>query len=79
VTAYINSLLSDAGLNKEFMDKQLLFVATQHADMGNKLGAIKEFNRITKRVDDAPSGPTIYIVDEVKLQKIRDMKKRIAK
>lgn len=60
------------------MDKQLLFIVTQHADMGNKLGAIKEFNRITKRVEDNP-GTTIkvYVADEAKIQKFRAMKKSI--
>lgn len=76
----INELLSDAGLNKEFMDKQLLYVATQHADMTNKMSAIKEFNRITKRVEDNP-GTTIkvYVVDEVKQKKFQEMKEKLSK
>lgn len=62
------------------MDKQLLFIATQHADMGNKLGAIKEFNRITKRVEDNP-GTTIkvYVADPVKQKRFQEMKEKLSK
>ena len=48
----INELLKEAGLSNEFIDKQLLFLVTQHADFGNKLGAIKEYNKLKKRVDN---------------------------
>lgn len=73
----INELLSDAGLNKEFMDKQLLFVATQNADFTNKMWAIKEYNRITKRVDDSPKMWDVIIVDASKLRNLKELKERI--
>ena len=59
----INELLEEQGLNDEFIDKQLLFLATQHADFGNKLGAIKEYNklkqRITEKIDHTSKGERI--------------------
>jgi hypothetical protein len=51
----INELLEEGGLNDQFIDKQLLFLATQHADFGAKIAAIKEYNqlktRITKKIE----------------------------
>lgn len=55
VAERINQLLDEAGLNNSHVDKQLLFLITQHADFTSKLGAIKEYNklkaRITEKVD----------------------------
>ena len=48
----INEILEEQGLNDEFIDKQLLFLITQHADFGNKLGAIKEYNKLKQRIVD---------------------------
>jgi hypothetical protein len=52
VCARINELLEEGGLNNEFVDKQLLFLVTQHADFTNKLGAIKEYNKLKQRITD---------------------------
>lgn len=38
--SYINSLLEQEGLNDLFVDKQLLFLMSQHSDLGVKLNAI---------------------------------------
>lgn len=55
VCTRINELLDESGLNDQFVDKQLLFLITQHDEKGSKLGAIKEYNalkqRITKKLD----------------------------
>jgi len=60
----INELLEKEGLNIPFVDKQLKFLITQHADFGTKLGAIREYNkiqkRITKKVDVTSGGKPIY-------------------
>jgi len=48
----INELLTDKGLNDQFVDKQLLFVITQHADFGSKVNAIKEYNKLKQRIID---------------------------
>lgn len=48
----INELLNEQGLCNEFIDKQLLFLVTQHADFTNKLGAIREYNKLKKRVEN---------------------------
>lgn len=48
----INELLDAAGLNDVFVDKQLLFLLTQHADFGNKMAAIREYNKLKQRVID---------------------------
>lgn len=46
----INQLLEAGGLNDQFVDKQLTFLVTQHADFKSKLGAIREYNKLKKRV-----------------------------
>lgn len=46
----INQLLEEGGLNDQFVDKQLTFLVTQHADFKSKLGAIREYNKLKKRV-----------------------------
>lgn len=48
----INELLEEGGLNDEFVDKQLVFLLTQHDDKGSKLGAIREYNKLKQRVAD---------------------------
>lgn len=52
VMAYLNSLLEIGGLSDEFIDKQLLFTATQNADLSAKMQAIKEYNKLKSRVQD---------------------------
>ncbi len=47
----INELLSDEGLNDQFVDKQLLFLITQHDDKGAKTKAISEYNKLKKRIE----------------------------
>lgn len=51
ILAYINELLDLNGLNDSFVDKQLTFVITQNADMGSKVAAIREYNKLKKRID----------------------------
>lgn len=46
----INNLLEEQGLNDQFVDKQLLFLLTQHSDFGAKIGAIKEYNKLKQRI-----------------------------
>ena len=48
----INTLLEEQWLNDQFIDKQLLFVISQQADLSNKLQAIKEYNKLKQRVID---------------------------
>lgn len=51
----INELLDDQGLNDAFVDKQILFLVSQNAELWTKLSAIKEYNalknRITKKLE----------------------------
>lgn len=53
IIARINELLQDWGFNDVHVDKELSFLITQHADFGTKLWAIREYNKLKKRVDDA--------------------------
>ncbi len=59
----INELIEEGGLNDSFVDKQLKFLITQHADFKSKLGAISEYNkmkqRIVKKVDLTSGGKPI--------------------
>lgn len=48
----INGLLEAGGLNDMFVDKQLGFLITQHSDFSNKLGAIREYNKLKQRIID---------------------------
>ncbi len=50
ILLYINKLLEDKGLNDGFVDKQLLFLINQHADLKSKLGGIKEYNQLKQRI-----------------------------
>jgi len=46
----INELLEEGGMNDVFIDKQLKFLITQHSDFTNKLGAIREYNKLKQRI-----------------------------
>lgn len=46
----INELLDSNGLNDAFVDKQLLFLVQQHEDKGSKIAAIREYNKLKKRI-----------------------------
>ncbi|WP_441001298.1 terminase small subunit [Fodinibius sp. SL11] len=46
----INELLDEAGLNDNFVDKQMLFMITQNADYAQKMAAIREYNKVKGRI-----------------------------
>ena len=48
----INQLLEEGGLNDQFVDKQLTFMITQHADFGSKMAAIREYNKLKARITE---------------------------
>lgn len=48
----INKLLDNEGLNDSFVDKQLLLVITQNADLSSKVQAIKEYNKLKQRIEE---------------------------
>ncbi len=50
ILAYINEIMSKTGFNDAHADKQLSFLMTQNAEMGVKLGAIREFNALRQRI-----------------------------
>lgn len=50
VIGRINEILEETGMNDVHIDKQLSFLITQHADFTNKLGAIKEYNKLRQRI-----------------------------
>ena len=52
ILACINEQLDEAGLNDNFVDKQLLFALTQNADMSSKVKAIGEYNKLRQRIID---------------------------
>lgn len=58
---YVNSLLELRGLNDPFVDKQLEFLVTQHADFKSKLGAIHEYNQLKKRVTEVQGNKVLVI------------------
>ena len=50
ILAYINDIMTEIGFNELHADKQLGFLMTQNAEMGVKLGAIREFNALKQRI-----------------------------
>lgn len=73
ICRYINDLLDEAGLNDQFVDKELLHVITQKVSYQAKMRAIQEYNklrdRITQRHDitsggEPVDGLTFEIVDK---------------
>ncbi len=50
ITRYIDKLLDLGGLNDNRVDKELLFLIEQNANLHIKLGAIKEYNSLRKRI-----------------------------
>ncbi len=61
ILGYINQILEMRGLNDTFVDKQLEFLITQHADFKSKLGGIHEYNQLKRRVD-AGGNKTLVLV-----------------
>lgn len=45
----IDELNEESGLNNAYVDKQLYFLITQHADLGVKLRAVQEYNKLRAR------------------------------
>jgi len=65
----INILLEEQGLNDAFVDKQLLFVISQHDDLTNKMSAVKEYNKLKQRITDKISlewNPFSKILEEIR-------------
>jgi len=48
----INELLELATLNDSVVDKQLAFLIEQNADFNAKMGAIREYNKLKKRIQE---------------------------
>lgn len=76
VAERINEILEEQGLNDNFVDKQLKFLITQHAEFGSKLGAIKEYNklkqRITEKIDHTTKGKPIPLLGGITQVKQED-------
>ena len=62
---HIRSLMELGGLSNERVDKELLFLIEQNAELGNKLGAIKEFNKVNGRIIDKGEVDTTMTVNIV--------------
>lgn len=46
----INFLLEEGGFNDSHIDKQLLFIINQHADLSSKVAGIREYNKLKQRI-----------------------------
>jgi len=73
----IRLLLDKQGFTDENADANHLYIINQFEDLPSKMRAIEQYNKLKRRIEDVPQGPTIYIVDHVKLQKIKDLQARI--
>jgi hypothetical protein len=56
ILARVNKYMDEFIMNNVTVDRQLGFLIEQHADFGSKLGAIREFNKLRKRISEAPAG-----------------------
>ena len=52
IIARINALLEEGGFNDVNVDKQHLFLVNQFSDLKTKLGAIREYNELKKRINN---------------------------
>ena len=52
IASYITDQLDAAGLNNNFVDKQLLFVIAQHSDLHAKMKAIEQYNKLRQRITE---------------------------
>ena len=65
----VNELLKTEGFTDENVDKQHLFLINQYGDLKTKLGAIKEFNTLKKRIDS----PTFNItLPDILLEQMKE-------
>lgn len=61
ILAYIRNLYETVDLNDTIVDNELAFLIKQNADFGSKLGGIKEYNLLKKRVKDKETMQTLKI------------------
>lgn len=73
----IHDLLDKAGWNDDTVDSALLYVILQMDELPSKVAAIREYNKLKKRTDDAPKGTTILIADEKKIKDFYELKERL--
>lgn len=66
VLYYIDKLLESDTMNDQFADKQIRFLMTQNADFGSKLGAIKEYNALKKRITQKTEKTIIVTADDAR-------------
>jgi hypothetical protein len=61
ILAYIRNLYETHDLNDTIVDNELAFIIKQNADFGSKLGGIKEYNALKKRVKEKENNHSIKI------------------
>ena len=70
ITKRITGLIDESGLNDINVDKQLLIAVQQCADFSSKVAAIREYNKLRKRVADrvehsGPEGEAIEVKSNI--------------
>ena len=73
----INELLDLGGLNDQRVDKELLFLIEQHSELGTKLGAIKEYNKLKERITDKLEISKKGFWDEIDEAEEKELKKEL--
>jgi len=64
ICEHLNKLLESEGLNNSFIDKQLLFIITQHSDLNAKIRAIQEYNKIKRRITEQVDHTShVFLID----------------
>jgi len=82
VIARINELLEEEWLNDTNVDKQLLFLISQFEDKNTKLAAIKEYNKLKKRIEDKKDPSLQITIDYNELkdktpQELEELRKKL--
>ena len=80
ILAYITELIDLSGVNDSNIDKQLLIVLQQNADYSSKVAAIREYNKLKKRIEEKIEHNTTINVDTIDYSKLdNETLRKIAK
>lgn len=76
VMSRVAALLDASGFNDANIDKQHLFIINQHRDLPSKLGAIREYNRLKKRIEEKQTNITVNALSILAQQAEKDEAKQ---
>lgn len=69
--------LDAKGFTDENADAQHLFLMNQFEDFPTKARMIEAYNKLKRRTEEQAPVTNVYVVDQAKVQRFRDMRDRI--